>query len=124
MIVHFKGTRGSLPIAHTSQDSTEKVVGALLEARGHDLRSESQVREFVRDHLPFHTGSTFEVTLHAFMWRQDQKNGLFLMRAQEFGLWDRKLLKISLGFRFSHFLFTFSLRPHTGPSFFTPAYSR
>ena len=59
MIVHFKGTRGSLPIAHTSQDSTEKIVCALLEARGHNLRSESQVREFVKDHLPFHKGSTF-----------------------------------------------------------------
>ena len=59
MIVHFKGTRGSLPIAHTSQDSTEKIVGALLEARGHNLRSESQVREFVKDNLPFHKGSTF-----------------------------------------------------------------
>ena len=59
MIVHFRGTRGSIPTAQSGTDITEKVVSALLAARGKDLRSEGQIREFVGDHLPFHIGSTY-----------------------------------------------------------------
>ena len=47
MRVHFKGTRGSIPTAPNALEIREKVISTLLEARGKDLRSESQIREFV-----------------------------------------------------------------------------
>ena len=59
MKVHFKGTRGSIPIAPTATDIQEKVVASLLAARGKDLRSERQIREFVEKSLPFRHSSTF-----------------------------------------------------------------
>lgn len=59
MKVHFKGTRGSIPTAPDASAVSEKVVSALLAARGKDLRSESQIREFVAKVLPFHIGSSF-----------------------------------------------------------------
>ena len=59
MNVHFKGTRGSIPTASNASEVKEKVVSALLAARGKDLRSESQIREFVAKFLPFHQGSTY-----------------------------------------------------------------
>ena len=59
MKVHFKGTRGSIPTAPDASDIREKVVAALLAARGKDLRSESQIREFVETDLPFHFGSSY-----------------------------------------------------------------
>ena len=57
------------------------------------------------------------------MWIQDLRNGLFLMRVQESGLWDRKLLKnLPQGqiftFSFSHFHYDHI----QGLPFFTPAY--
>ena len=59
MKVHFKGTRGSISIAPTATEVQEKVVASLLAARGKDLRSERQIREFVEKSLPFRHSSTF-----------------------------------------------------------------
>ena len=60
MHIHFKGTRGSIPTAPNASDVSEKVVSArLLGARGKDLRSESQIREFVKKVLPFSPGIHF-----------------------------------------------------------------
>ena len=59
MKVHFKGTRGSIPTAPTALETREKVVAALLAARGKDLRSEGQIREFVEKQLPFQHGATY-----------------------------------------------------------------
>lgn len=56
MKVHFKGTRGSIPTAYSSNEINKKIVGALLAARGKDLRSERQIIEFVDNKLPFHLG--------------------------------------------------------------------
>ncbi|MDG1139693.1 MAG: MBL fold metallo-hydrolase [Opitutales bacterium] len=56
MKVHFKGTRGSIPTAYSSTEINKKIVGALLAARGKDLRSEGQIKEFVDKKLPFHLG--------------------------------------------------------------------
>ena len=56
MKVHFKGTRGSIPTAYSSTEINNKIVGALLAARGKDLRSEGQIKEFVDKKLPFHIG--------------------------------------------------------------------
>ena len=54
MNVHFKGTRGSIPTASNASEVKEKVVSALLAARGKDLRSESQNREFVIQVYPLY----------------------------------------------------------------------
>ena len=57
------------------------------------------------------------------MWRQDQKNGLFLMPVQEFGLWDKKLLKKSPSGSDFHIFFSHFHYDHIqGLPFFTPAY--
>ena len=53
MKVHFKGTRGSIPTAPTAQEIEEKIVNALMAARGKELRSERQIREFVTTKLNF-----------------------------------------------------------------------
>ena len=55
MFVHFKGTRGSIPTAPTAQEIEEKVIASLMAARGKELRSERQIREFVYDKLNFRT---------------------------------------------------------------------
>ena len=59
MKVHFKGTRGSLPISLTAGEVEDKVISALLAARGKDLRSEGQIREFVEKTLKFRTSSSW-----------------------------------------------------------------
>ena len=59
MKVHFKGTRGSIPTSPTALEIREKVVAALLAARGKNLRSEGQIREFVEKQLPFRYGSYY-----------------------------------------------------------------
>ena len=45
------------PRAYSSSEISQKIVQALLAARGKDLRSEGQIREFVHKQLPFHIGS-------------------------------------------------------------------
>lgn len=55
MKIHFKGTRGSLPTAPTASEVEEKVVAALMSARGKELRSEKQIREFIKTKLKFRT---------------------------------------------------------------------
>lgn len=57
MKIHFKGTRGSIPTAYSANEIKNKVVSALLAARGKELRSEGQIREFVDKKLPFQVGS-------------------------------------------------------------------
>ncbi len=59
MIVHFWGTRGSIPVALTASDVREKVTSALLASRGKELRSEGQIRKFVEKELPFHVSGTY-----------------------------------------------------------------
>ena len=59
MKVNFKGTRGSIPIAPSATEVQEKVVASLLAARGQDLRSERQIRDFVEKTLPFRHSSTW-----------------------------------------------------------------
>ncbi|HUR42306.1 MAG TPA: MBL fold metallo-hydrolase [Verrucomicrobiae bacterium] len=59
MRLRFWGTRGSLPVALTAAEVREKVVGALLAARGRSLETPGQIRAFVEDQLPFSVGGTF-----------------------------------------------------------------
>ena len=59
MYVRFWGTRGSIPTSLDARAVREKIVNALMEARGKHLRSESQIREFVDEQLPFHQTGTY-----------------------------------------------------------------
>ncbi len=59
MYVRFWGTRGSIPTSLDAGAVREKIVNALMEARGKHLRSESQIREFVNEQLPFHQTGTY-----------------------------------------------------------------
>ena len=59
MKVHFLGTRGSIPTAPSYKVIREKVVATLLAARGKDLRSETQIRDFVKKQLPFQYGHSY-----------------------------------------------------------------
>ena len=72
MKVHFKGTRGSLPTAPTAQEIEEKIIASLMAARGKELRSERQIREFVSTKLNFRTRSHWVEILPAFMLKQTQ----------------------------------------------------
>ena len=58
MKIKFWGTRGSLPIAMTSAMVRQKLIHALLEARGRSFDNENDVAAFV-DELPFHISGTF-----------------------------------------------------------------
>ena len=73
MKVHFKGTRGSIPISPSAQDIKEKVVASLLAARGKELRSEGQIREFVDKNLPSNTLHVGAEILHAFILIRNQR---------------------------------------------------
>ena len=59
MYVNFWGTRGSIPSPLTAEAVREKVVQALMEARGKQLRSEAQIRKFIEESLPFHLTGTY-----------------------------------------------------------------
>ncbi|MBO93471.1 MAG: hypothetical protein CMI32_01045 [Opitutales bacterium] len=59
MKVKFWGTRGSIPAPLTAEVVREKVVQSLMEARGKELRSEVQIRQFVEEDLPFHLTGTY-----------------------------------------------------------------
>lgn len=59
MYVCFWGTRGSIPAPLTAETVREKVVQALMEGRGKELRSEAQIRKFVEEDLPFHLTGTY-----------------------------------------------------------------
>jgi phosphoribosyl 1,2-cyclic phosphodiesterase len=59
MYVRFWGTRGSIPSPLTAQAVRDKVVQALMEARGKELRSAGQIRTFVEESLPFHITGTY-----------------------------------------------------------------
>ena len=55
----LKELEDQYPTSPDASTVSEKVVSALLAARGKELSSESQIREFVAKVLPFHTGSCF-----------------------------------------------------------------
>ena len=59
MRVRFWGTRGSLPISLTGEDIKDKIVEALLAARGRPLRTREEARAFVERELPFSVSQTY-----------------------------------------------------------------
>lgn len=56
--VTFWGTRGSLPVAATSHDIRQKLIAALLAARGQVLDDRAAIEDFVAG-LPFAVNGTF-----------------------------------------------------------------
>ena len=58
MKVRFWGTRGSIPVALTSDSNRSKLISALIEARGKSLETTSAIEAFV-DHLPFAVRGTY-----------------------------------------------------------------
>ena len=59
MYVRFWGTRGSIPAPLDAEAVRDKIVHALMEARGKHLRSEAQIKEFVNEKLTFHQSGTY-----------------------------------------------------------------
>jgi phosphoribosyl 1,2-cyclic phosphodiesterase len=59
MLVRFWGTRGSLPVALTAAQVREKVVAALVSAKGRDLATREQAEAFVDAEMEFEVGRTF-----------------------------------------------------------------
>lgn len=53
MQVYFWGSRGSLPAAITAQMVEEKILKALQAAQSFHLKTDDDIREFIRDKLPF-----------------------------------------------------------------------
>jgi phosphoribosyl 1,2-cyclic phosphodiesterase len=59
MIVRFWGTRGSIPVAPTAAAVRRKLVSALVQAAGRDLKTEAAARAFVERELEFAVSGTF-----------------------------------------------------------------
>ena len=59
MIIRLWGTRGSLPVALTSADISDKIVQALLKASGRSFATSEEACAFTRDELGFAVKGTF-----------------------------------------------------------------
>lgn len=123
MKVHFKGTRGSIPTAPDASDIREKVVAALLAARGKDLRSESQIREFVEKDLPFHFGSSFGGNTPCVHIDTDSKDWLIFDGGSGIRVLSKEILEKGLTNQTFHLFLSHLHYDHIqGIPFFAPAY--
>ncbi len=59
MLVRFWGTRGSLPVALTSEAIQQKLIAALVRAAGKPLDTPERARAFIETELEFPTTHTF-----------------------------------------------------------------
>jgi len=59
MLVRFWGTRGSLPVAPTAGTIRQKIVAALLSAKGRTFTNASEAGDFVDRELGFAAGATY-----------------------------------------------------------------
>jgi phosphoribosyl 1,2-cyclic phosphodiesterase len=59
VLVHFWGTRGSIPVAMTSAEVQRKLVTALVAAAGRGLDTPGKARAFVESELDFSVSHTF-----------------------------------------------------------------
>ncbi|MBA4396487.1 MAG: MBL fold hydrolase [Syntrophus sp. (in: bacteria)] len=59
MIVHFWGSRGSLPSAMDTRMIRVKIFKAIKAARSHRLDTDEAIEAFIREQLPFAVGSTY-----------------------------------------------------------------
>ena len=124
MKVHFKGTRGSLPTAPTAQEIEEKIVASLMAARGKELRSERQIREFVATKLNFRTRSHWGGNTPCIHVETGSKEYLILDGGSGLRALGKELMikKVS-GATFHIFLSHFHYDHVQGIPFFAPAYA-
>jgi phosphoribosyl 1,2-cyclic phosphodiesterase len=59
MIVHFWGSRGSLPAAMDTRMIRAKIFKAVKASRSHRLETDEAIDRFIREHLPFAVGGTY-----------------------------------------------------------------
>ncbi len=124
MKVHFKGTRGSLPTAPTAQEIEEKIVASLMAARGKELRSERQIREFVSTKLNFRTRSHWGGNTPCVQVETGSEEYLILDGGSGLRALGKELMsqKVS-GAVFHIFLSHFHYDHVQGIPFFAPAYA-
>ena len=123
MKVHFKGTRGSIPTAPSSDVIREKVVATLLAARGKDLRSESQIREFVDKVLPFQDGHTYGGNTPCINVETGSDDFLIFDGGSGIRCLSQDILKANLTSKTYHIFFSHLHYDHIqGIPFFAPAY--
>lgn len=124
MKVHFKGTRGSIPTAPTAQDIEEKIVASLMAARGKELRSERQIREFVSTKLNFRTRSHWGGNTPCVHVETGSKDFLILDGGSGLRALSKELMSQKLsGATFHIFLSHFHYDHVQGIPFFAPAYA-
>lgn len=59
MLVHFWGSRGSLPAAVNSAMIREKIFKAVRASRSYRLHTDEDIEHFIREKLPFSVGGTY-----------------------------------------------------------------
>ena len=124
MKVHFKGTRGSIPTAPTAQEIEEKIVASLMAARGKELRSERQIREFVSTKLNFRTRSHWGGNTPCVHVETGSKDFLILDGGSGLRALSKELMSQKLsGATFHIFLSHFHYDHVQGIPFFAPAYA-
>ena len=123
MRVHFKGTRGSIPTAPNALEIREKVISTLLEARGKDLRSETQIREFVEKVLPFHIGSSYGGNTPCVRIDTGSDDWLIFDAGSGIRVLGQEIIKSGLSNQTFHLFFSHLHYDHIqGLPFFAPAY--
>ncbi len=78
MNVRFWGTRGSLPVSLTAEDTRSKVIAALEAAMGLNLDSREKIERFVDSVLPFEISATFGGNSSCVQLRSDGAEHVFL----------------------------------------------
>ena len=123
MKVHFKGTRGSIPTAPTAQTIREKIVSVLLAARGKELRSETQIREFVKKQLPFQHGHTYGGNTPCLNIETGSKEHLIFDGGSGIRALSKEILDSGISDQTYHIFFSHLHYDHIqGIPFFGPAY--
>ena len=124
MRVRFWGTRGSVPSPLCNNDITNKIRTALMLARGHTLRTESDIDRFIAEELPFEVASTFggntscvEVSAHCGRLICDMGSGLRELGNHTMASWDGTT-PLEFDFLMSHTHWDHIM----GFPFFPPAY--
>jgi phosphoribosyl 1,2-cyclic phosphodiesterase len=123
MKVHFLGTRGSIPTAPSSTVIREKVVATLLAARGKDLRSETQIREFVKKQLPFQYGHSYGGNTPCLNIETGSEDYLIMDGGSGIRALGKEIVESGVSGKTFHIFFSHLHYDHVqGIPFFAPAY--